>query len=183
MQLSRVKRAFINFSPPPLPARSAFGNQLSPPRIACSFIQQILLNVDRECPLKNIALAAALSLLLLAGVAAQAQLDVAFGVNTVTSPSAVVSSSTGNVIESLGRGAYLGFSGDYLFLLHHSFGVGGEIFWRATQANYGGSQPYRPLFYDFNGVFAPRLTTLLYPLSDLQLCFLHQLRQRQPFHG
>jgi hypothetical protein len=124
---------------------------------------QILLNVDRKGPLKNIALAASLSVLMLAGMAAQAQLDVAFGVNTVTSPSAVVSTSTGNVIQSLGRGAYLGFSGDYLFLLHHSFGVGGEIFWRAAQANYGGSQPYRPLFYDFDGVFAPRLTPHIAP--------------------
>jgi hypothetical protein len=113
--------------------------------------------------LKNVLLSLSLSLLFLTGLAAHAQLDAAFGVNTVTAPSAVISSSSGNVLESLQRGAYLGFSGDYLFLLNHSFGVGGEIFWRAGQANYGGSQPYRPIFYDIDAVFAPRVTAHFAP--------------------
>jgi hypothetical protein len=66
-------------------------------------------------------------------------------------------------LESIGGGTYLGFSADYLFLFNHTFGIGGEVFWRAGQANYGGSQPYRPIFYDFNGVFAPRLNPHIAP--------------------
>jgi hypothetical protein len=89
------------------------------------------------------------------GVFAQ-QLDMAFGVNALTSPAASLSTS-GNTLASIGGGSYVGFSGDYLFLFNRQFGVGSEVFWRASRANYGGSQPYRPLFYDFNAVWAPRL--------------------------
>ena len=49
-----------------------------------------------------------------------------------------------------------GFSAD--FLLRHHFGVGAEVAWRAHQGLYGGYQPYRPLFYDFNAIYVPQLT-------------------------
>jgi len=52
-------------------------------------------------------------------------------------------------------GTYLNFSGD--FLLKHHLGVQGEIAWRATDNLYLGYQPYRPLFYDFGGIYANRL--------------------------
>ena len=104
-------------------------------------------------------------LLLFAGAAlamfsnfAQAQkVDLAFGVSTLTAPAA---NSTG---PSLTGGAYPGFSGDVLFW--HNFGIGGEIYWRATQSNYNsiyGTIPYRPLFLDFDAVYAPKLASHTY---------------------
>ncbi len=89
---------------------------------------------------------------------AQAQkVDFAFGVSTVQAPAA---NSQG---PSLTGGAYPGFSGDVLFW--HNFGIGGEIYWRASQANFNsifGNIPYRPLFLDFDGVYAPKLASHTY---------------------
>jgi hypothetical protein len=90
---------------------------------------------------------------------AQAQkVDVAFGLSTVEAPAA---NSTG---PSLTGGTYPGFSGDVLFW--HNFGIGGEIYWRATQSVYDsvlyGPIPYRPLFLDFNGIYAPKLARHTY---------------------
>jgi hypothetical protein len=85
---------------------------------------------------------------------AQAQkVDVAFGLSTVEAPSA---NSTG---PSLTGGTYPGLSGDVLFW--HNFGLGAEVYWKATQSQYPGipPTPYRPLFLDFNGVYAPKLAS------------------------
>ncbi len=86
---------------------------------------------------------------------AQAQkVDLAFGVSTVEAPSA---NSQG---PSLAGGTYPGFSGDVIFW--HNFGIGGEIYWRATQSNFEsifGNIPYRPLFLDFDGVYSPKLAS------------------------
>jgi hypothetical protein len=82
--------------------------------------------------------------------------DVAFGIGTVTSPqpSQSIINSGNFFAPSIGGGAYLSFTGD--FLLKHDLGVGGEISWRASQNLYLGFQPYRPLFFDVNGIWAPR---------------------------
>jgi hypothetical protein len=83
---------------------------------------------------------------------AQAQkVDVAFGLSTTIAPEA------NSTQPSLTGGTYPGFSGDVLFW--HNFGIGGEIFWRATQSIYPccPPTPYRPLFLDFDGVYAPKL--------------------------
>ncbi len=88
---------------------------------------------------------------------AQAQkVDLAFGVSTLTAPSA---NSTG---PSLTGGAYPGFSGDVIFW--HHLGIGSEVYWRASQSdNYLGSGfNYRPLFYDFNAVYSPKLASHTY---------------------
>jgi hypothetical protein len=90
--------------------------------------------------------------------AAQAQkVDFAFGVSTVTSPSA---SSNGN--PSLTGGTYPGFSGDVLFW--HNMGIGGEIYWKANQGEYGGDPtlPFRPIYFDFDAVYAPKLASHTY---------------------
>jgi hypothetical protein len=89
---------------------------------------------------------------------AQAQkVDVAFGVSTMEAPSANANG------PSLTGGTYTGFSGDVLFW--HNVGVGGEIFWKASQSNYNsvfGNIPYRPLFLDVNAVYAPKLASHVY---------------------
>jgi hypothetical protein len=81
------------------------------------------------------------------------QFDAAFGVGTVTAPSGTVPDSGGNTVSERG-GAYPVFSADVL--IKHNLGFGGELAWRASRNLYGGALPYRPLFYDFNGIYAPK---------------------------
>lgn len=91
---------------------------------------------------------------------AQAQkVDLAFGLSTTDAPGA--SSTSGNHQPvSLSGGAYTGISGDVQFL--HNFGIGAEINWRASQGEWGGYQPYRPIFYDVNAVYSPKLVDHVY---------------------
>jgi len=92
--------------------------------------------------------------LLMSATAYSQQLDVAFGLGTVTAPSAF--DASGDFFpQSVGGGVFPSFSGDFLFF--HNFGVGGEVTWRATRSLSQGFLPFRPIFYDFNAVFAPPL--------------------------
>ncbi len=97
----------------------------------------------------------------LAASAARAQqVDAAFGFRALMGTPA--SSATGNYFpQYIGGGGYPTFSAD--FLLKHHFGIGGEVSWRAHQALYQGFQPFRPLFYDFNGIWAPQLSHAFAP--------------------
>jgi hypothetical protein len=93
---------------------------------------------------------------------AQAQkIDLAFGVSTVSAPSASSADSSHSPV-SLTGGTYPGFSGDVLFF--HNLGIGGEVYWKATQGNYGGDPtlPFRPIFLDVNAVYAPKLARHTY---------------------
>jgi hypothetical protein len=82
------------------------------------------------------------------------QFDAAFGFNALTAPAGSTDSS-GTFFPSIRGGLYPSFSAD--LLLKHHYGVQGEVAWRARQNNYGGYEPYRPLFYDFNGIWAPQI--------------------------
>ena len=103
--------------------------------------------------MRNLACIALLSMFFLVGKTAHAQhLDAAFGLSAVHGTSA--SDASGNFFpQSVGGGVFPTISADIL-LLHH-FGVGGEVFWRATRNTSQGFQEFRPIFYDFNAVFAP----------------------------
>jgi hypothetical protein len=90
---------------------------------------------------------------LLLEVSAAQQIDIGFGLSGITAPSGGTSSVYSTA--SQGGGIYPGFSGD--FLLKKNLGVGGEIFWRGSQGVYNGYQPYRPVFWDFDGVWLPHL--------------------------
>jgi len=96
---------------------------------------------------------------------AEAQkIDIAFGVSTTDSPGASQASGNHNP-ASLTGGAYPGFSGDFLFW--HNLGFGGEVFWKGSQgpypqAIYGSGVNYRPVFYNFNAVYAPKLASHVY---------------------
>jgi len=98
---------------------------------------------------------------------AQAQkVDLAFGVSTVDAPGIgnLTLGDPNHAPVSLTGGAYPGFSGDVLF--YHHLGFGAEVFWRASQANnYAGilGLNYRPLLYDFNAVYSPKLASHIYP--------------------
>jgi hypothetical protein len=103
--------------------------------------------------LKKLRLAVCLCVPLFLGVAAQGQqLDIAFGAGTVSSAESTFSASSFE--QSLRGGTYLAFSGDAL--IKGNFGVQGEVAWRASQSRYQGVLPYRPLFWDFNAIYAPR---------------------------
>jgi hypothetical protein len=106
--------------------------------------------------LKKLSLFAVLvlPLFMLSTVHAQQQFDAAFGAGTIIAPSA--SSATGDHAPvTLSGGTYPVFSAD--ILLKHQFGISGELAWRASRNLYGGFGPERPLFYDFNGIYAPKL--------------------------
>jgi hypothetical protein len=97
------------------------------------------------------------ALFLFAGVAANAQMDVAFGATTITGSTASASSTGSFTTQNIGGGFYPAFSADYLF--YKGFGIGGNIAWRGSQNLWQGVLPYRPIFWDFNGVYAPKLGT------------------------
>jgi hypothetical protein len=106
---------------------------------------------------KKVTLLAVLATaLLLAGSAYAQSGDVALGISTLTTsyPSSSVVNSGFIYNPGMGGGAYLSVSGD--ILPWKRFGIGGEVSWRASQNLYLGYQPYRPIFYNVNGVYAPK---------------------------
>lgn len=81
------------------------------------------------------------------------QLDAAFGFNTLTAPSNQTITSTNFYPQSIGGGFFPSFSADYLFKNH--LGIEGEVAWRGKDNYYAGYQPFRPILYDFNVMYAP----------------------------
>jgi len=113
------------------------------------------MNLEGIC--KAFCLFVVTSLSILPAPAAAQQFDAAFGVGTITAPTGF--NAFGDPVPvSLTGGAYPVFSADVL--LKGPLGVGCEISWKGSRGLYAGFQPYRPLFYDLNGVFAPRLKNI-----------------------
>ncbi|HEY3927930.1 MAG TPA: hypothetical protein VGL89_06130 [Candidatus Koribacter sp.] len=83
------------------------------------------------------------------------QLDAAFGINTITAPSNQAITSANFFPQSVGGGFFPSVSADYLWKNH--LGAQGEVAWRGKDNVYGGYQPFRPIFYDFNAMYAPYL--------------------------
>ena len=87
------------------------------------------------------------------------QMDLAFGYGTVggnpvsDATPAEISAGTASP-QSISGGGFPAFSGDFLFYKKY-VGVGAEVAWRAHQNVDIFTQPYRPIFYDFNAVVAP----------------------------
>jgi hypothetical protein len=88
-------------------------------------------------------------------VAGQAQeISAAIGFSSLTAPSAA--NVTGNFSpQSIGGGLFPTISASYVTGLR--LGIEGEVSWRATQNLYQGFENYRPIFYDVNAIFAPKL--------------------------
>lgn len=113
--------------------------------------------------MRKLAAVLFVSACMMAGSSAFAQgIDFAFGISTTTSPSASANAISNCIntgicnFQKLSGGAYPSISGD--FLIHKNFGVQGEVAWRASQGDYSGfGIPYRPLMWDFNGIYAPRV--------------------------
>jgi hypothetical protein len=79
--------------------------------------------------------------------------DVALQFGTLSAPSTI--STTTNFQQSLRGGTYFGFNGDVL--IKRNFGIQGEVAWRTSQGLYGGQIPFRPIFFDVNGIYSRRL--------------------------
>jgi hypothetical protein len=120
----------------------------------------MLLHLNGQYPrteglLKKVSLIVVLVLPFLVCSTVYAQeFDVAFGAGSILAPSAASASADHNPV-SLSGGTYPAFSAD--LLLKKNFGVSGELAWRASRSLYGGFAPERPLLYDFNGIYAPKL--------------------------
>lgn len=112
-----------------------------------------------EAHLRKFILFASSVVLLLAASAAFGQGgDVAIGFGTLMAPSAA-SASPQYSTQTLGGGLYPTFSVD--FLIRHRMGVEGELSWRGSQNLYQGYEPFRPIFYNINGIWAPKFGSRL----------------------
>ena len=118
---------------------------------------QVHTSVRRKTLKKLTVLAIAIVFCFLASSAFAQGFDAAFGFASITSSQAVV--NNGLTFPSERGGLYPGFSAD--LLVHHRFGVEGDLFWKASQGLYGGYQPYRPVFWSFNAIWVPHITKSL----------------------
>ena len=98
-------------------------------------------------------------LFLIATAAYGQEVDIAIGAGTVSAPSSNTSVVFQQFKQTLSGGNFLTISGDAL--IHKSLGIEGEVSWRTSRTNYAGVLPYRPLFWDFNGIYAPRFNKFL----------------------
>ena len=108
---------------------------------------------------KLVFLAVVFSFLALATLASAQQGDAMVGFGTVASPGAYACGTTSsiNFICPEKGGLYINAGGDVIF--HHRFGLGFDASWRASQGLYPQTEvPYRPIIFDFNGVYQPRLS-------------------------
>lgn len=108
----------------------------------------------------SLVLAAFCLIFLAAGAVQAQQVDLAFGVGTVTGQPAsdgdpFTATTINHFQQTLSGGAYPTFSGDFLF--YKGLGVGMAASWRASETTDIFLQPYRPIFYDFNAVYGPQL--------------------------
>jgi len=95
------------------------------------------------------------AILSFASLASAQQGDAMFGFGTVMS-SGSCDNSTFLCPEK--GGLYPNISADVIF--HKRLGVAFDAAWRGGQGQYGGTggQPYRPILYDFNADFQPRIS-------------------------
>jgi hypothetical protein len=104
-------------------------------------------------------LATIFALFVLSSLASAQQGDAAIGFGTILAPGAASCgySGAGGAFACAEKGGfYPTIGGDVIF--HKRFGIGGDITWRGGQGNYAGlGVPYRPIIFDINGVYQPRL--------------------------
>ena len=90
-------------------------------------------------------------------IASQAQeISAAFGVSGMWAPSANNVPLTNSFFpQSIGTGTWPVVSGS--FVTAKRIGIEGEVSWRAKQNFYDGIEPFRPIFWDINAIYAPKL--------------------------
>ena len=102
----------------------------------------------------KVALQSACVVFVLAAFAHSQQFDIAVGESTLLA-SKSTSASLAFLPPPEKGGAYPSASFDFIFKRH--FGFNAEIAAREKQGLYNGYQKYRPVLYDANAMFAPRL--------------------------
>lgn len=92
----------------------------------------------------------------LATFASAQQADAMLGFGTLLSPGAASCSLDTFLCPEKG-GTYTNLGGDVIF--HHRLGLGFDAAWKSSVGDFAGlGQAYRPILFDFNGVFQPRLS-------------------------
>jgi Outer membrane protein beta-barrel domain len=78
--------------------------------------------------------------------------------STIGNSNCTVDSSGTNIVCPEKGGLYLNLGADIVF--KNRLGAAFDVNWKASQGEFGGpgGQPYRPLLFDFNGVYQPRLS-------------------------
>ena len=102
-------------------------------------------------------LAAVLAVLALPNLVSAQQADAMLGFGTVLSPNAAAcgAGNTTNFTCPERGGLYTNIGADVIF--HKRAGIGFDASWRSI-GDFGGlGQAYRPILFDFNGVYQPRL--------------------------
>jgi len=88
--------------------------------------------------------------------------DVAAGISSIDAPGSAVANNINHQPLSLTGGAYLSFSGDYIF--HKNIGVEGEFVRRQTEGYDDAIDlDYRPIFYDANAIWRKDSTSAFPP--------------------
>jgi len=120
-----------------------------------------------ELVLKAFRLAVAafsLSIMFAALADAQVRFDAYFGMGTARASSThqlVDFTGTGNPVETPPMDGVFGTFG-FGAMFKPSFGVGAQVSLRFSQGDYAGFG-YRPIFYDFNGIWTPSLARRIVP--------------------
>ncbi|MFZ0478699.1 MAG: hypothetical protein WAL71_06080 [Terriglobales bacterium] len=98
---------------------------------------------------------AALAIAAFSTMALAQKFDVAAGISSIDAPGSAVANNINHQPLSLTGGAYLSFSGDYIF--HKNIGVEGEFVRRQTEGYDDAIDlDYRPIFYDANAIWRKR---------------------------
>jgi hypothetical protein len=85
------------------------------------------------------------------------QADAMIGFGTIMSSGTSSCTVSSCLIPEKG-GLYPSISADVIF--HKRVGFNFEASWKASQGSYGGpgGQPFRPILFDFNGIYQPRIS-------------------------
>jgi hypothetical protein len=96
-------------------------------------------------------------------VSAQTRFDAYFGMGTASAGSngLVTTNNAGALVTAPSLDGVFGTIGGAV-MLKPSYGVGAQVSWRFTQADYL-IYTYRPIFYDFNGIWTPSLGKRVMP--------------------
>jgi len=102
--------------------------------------------------LKKLSLAVTVALVFMVATAAHGQqMDFAIGMSSINAPAYNNNGLSTYPPQSLTGGLYPSISGD--FMLRKHIGVMGEISWKGSRGIYNNYQPFRPIFWDFNGLY------------------------------
>ncbi len=105
---------------------------------------------------KTALLAVICGFIFLASLSQAQQADAMLGFGTIMSSGSTACGPNSCVIPEKG-GLYPTISADVIF--HKRVGFNFEASWRARQGNYAGlGIPFRPILFDFNGVYQPHLS-------------------------